>query len=241
MFSLLEYNKSSTANTLEKSSECTLSMVHPHLLISSLQNPLCSCFLTSPRGPIIRINPFELHVKDPDWYDELYTNNRRRDKSAWFVGRSGGKSIFGTIPHDHHRLRRSALNPFFSKRSIVAIEPLIQDKVNKLCDAVGLYIKSGKPLELQTAYMALTLDVISHYAFGETLRLVEKEGFSPDWKKALLDMIEAGTLNRHLPWLADCLMMLPDSVATAVSTPIAFFLQVQKVSDRSVLDNTAPS
>ena len=241
MFSLLEYNKSSTANTLKKSSECTRSMVHPHLLISSLQNPLCSCFLTSPRGPIIRINPFELHVKDPDWYDELYTNNRRRDKSAWFVGRSGGKSIFGTIPHDHHRLRRSALNPFFSKRSIVAIEPLIQDKVNKLCDAVGRYIKSGKPLELQTAYMALTLDVISHYAFGETLGLVEKEGFSPDWKKALLDMIEAGTLNRHLPWLADCLMMLPDSVATAVSTPIAFFLQVQKVSDRSVLDNTAPS
>ena len=187
-------------------------------------------YLTSSRGPIIRINPFELHVKDPDWYDELYTSNRRRDKSAWFVGRSGGNSIFGTIPHDHHRLRRSALNPFFSKRSIVAIEPLIQDKVNKLCDAVGGYIKSGEPFELQTAYMALTLDVISHYAFGESFGLLEEEGFSPEWKKALLDMIEAGTVNRHFPWLADCLMMLPDSFAVAVSKPLAFFLQVQKVS-----------
>ncbi len=38
MCGLLECNKSSTANTLKKSSECTLSMVHPHLLTSSLQN-----------------------------------------------------------------------------------------------------------------------------------------------------------------------------------------------------------
>ena len=89
--------------------------------------------------------------------------------------------------------------------------------------------------------MALTLDLISHYAFGESLGLVEKEGFSPEWKKALLDMIEAGTVNRHLPWLADCLMILPDSAAAAISKPIAFFLQVQKVCDRSVLRDGIPS
>ena len=77
--------------------------------------------------------------------------------------------------------------------------------------------------------MALTLDVISHYAFGESFGLVEKDGFSPEWKQALLDMIEAGAVNRHLPWLADCLMMLPDNAAAAISKPIAFFLQVQKV------------
>lgn len=139
------------------------------------------------------------------------------------------QSILATISHDHHRLRCSALNPFFSKRSILAIEPLIQDKVNKLCTAIELHIASGKEVEMLTAYMALTLDVISHYAFGESLGLVEKEGFSPAWKKALLDMIEAGTVNRHLPWLTDLLMNLPDSVAATISQPIAFFLQVQKV------------
>ena len=111
----------------------------------------------------------------------------------------------------------------------MAIEPVIQDKVDKLCTAVERYIASGTVVEMQTAYMALTLDVISHYAFGESLGLVEKRGFSPEWKKALLDMIEAGTVNRHLPWLADILMNLPDRVAATISQPIAFFLQVQKV------------
>jgi hypothetical protein len=182
-------------------------------------------------GPIVRISPFEIHVKDPEWYDELYTNgSRKRDKSAWFVGRSGGNSVFGTIHHDHHRLRRSALNPFFSKRSIAAFEPVIQSTMDQLCLALKSHILSGDPVELQTAYMALTLDVISQYAFGESLGLVQKPGFSPEWNKMLHATIEAGIMNRHFPWLADVMMSLPTWLAASISGPVAFFVQIQRVS-----------
>ena len=68
-------------------------------------------------GPIIRITPDELHVDDPDYYDELYTKGGRKDKYERMARRFGSaQSTFNTSDHEHHNLRRAPLNPMFSRR-----------------------------------------------------------------------------------------------------------------------------
>lgn len=41
-------------------------------------------------------------------------------------------SSFATVSHNLHRLRRGSLNPFFSKRSVNQMEPLIVAKIEQL-------------------------------------------------------------------------------------------------------------
>lgn len=77
-------------------------------------------------GPIVRITPTELHIEDPDYYEQLYSRSGRRDRYDYFLGRSGYASdAFSTSDHYLHRLRRAALNPMFSKKQIAEFQPVI--------------------------------------------------------------------------------------------------------------------
>ena len=66
-------------------------------------------------GPIVRINPHELHVSDPAFWDVMYTsstNSNRRDKWIWQTKGVGiPASILGTAEHGVHRRRRGRLIP----------------------------------------------------------------------------------------------------------------------------------
>jgi len=117
-------------------------------------------------GPVIRINPSELHVNDIDFYDEIYNSGSRRRDIYDFSrrGLDAPLSLGGTIAHEVHRHRRDALKPFFSKDNATKLEPLIRDKVDSLCKRIP---GSEQPIVLSNAFMALTVDIIREFAFGK--------------------------------------------------------------------------
>ncbi|KAI9724083.1 MAG: hypothetical protein M1812_000802 [Candelaria pacifica] len=68
-------------------------------------------------GPIVRINPHELHIKDRDFYNDIYVGANVRKSDKWNLATKGFPTSgagFSTVPHDLHRLRRGAINPYFS-------------------------------------------------------------------------------------------------------------------------------
>ncbi|CRK24325.1 hypothetical protein BN1723_018135, partial [Verticillium longisporum] len=95
-------------------------------------------------GPIVRINPNEVHCNDANFADEIYAvAGHKRDKPVHQINGSAlGQAGFGTVDHDVHRLRRIPLAKFFSRSMIARLEGDIQGQVQKLCDK--LLAQSGK-------------------------------------------------------------------------------------------------
>jgi len=108
------------------------------------------------KGPIIRVSPWEIHVSDVEFLDDIYAPSFRRREKYAFQTRTlkVPMSVGGSINHELHRKRREALNPFFSKRSVVALGPMISQKVDLLRASFDQHAKNGTPITLSDIYYA---------------------------------------------------------------------------------------
>jgi hypothetical protein len=64
-------------------------------------------------GPIVRVTPNELHIRDPYFYDRVYAKNVHLDKEGWDkrFGCAGG--LLPTVDAEQHKRRRAALAPMY--------------------------------------------------------------------------------------------------------------------------------
>ncbi|KAI1827693.1 benzoate 4-monooxygenase cytochrome P450 [Xylaria intraflava] len=159
-------------------------------------------------GPIIRINPYHIHIHDPEFLDEIYASgNRKRDRDTWYMhARPNGVqgwSLLQTMGHEIHRQRRAALNPFFSKRSIQQLEPMIVEKIDRLSSRLSQSSRKGDVVNLSYATAALTMDVISSYSFGTDIGNLKREDWGKEWLDAFRLVGQIRPVGRQFPWLLD--------------------------------------
>lgn len=109
-------------------------------------------------GPIIRITPDELHINDMGFLDTIYApSSSRRDKYEYQLRTLRVQSSVGASPpHDVHKKRREALLPFFSKKNVLHLEPLVVQKVNQLCQLVSKHVADETPINLSDVFFALS-------------------------------------------------------------------------------------
>jgi hypothetical protein len=114
-------------------------------------------------------------LSDPDAYDKIYHVGTKYYKSPSYYRVFGSPSAtFTTIHNAVHASRRSALNPFFSRKAVLHLEPLIQDKAAKLVQRLAEGLKAGcGSVELHCLFSALSVDVTSDYVFHDCYNLLE--------------------------------------------------------------------
>lgn len=141
----------------------------------------------------MRVSPEEIHVKDSQWFDVLFTGpGKVRDRWARSIRANGAPGALGSAAkHDFHRRRRAPLNPFFSKKVVGDLEGRsIMDKINKLTANLEIFAGTGRIVNLGAACTALTMDVITEYCYGACQNSLSEENFAPRWKKLMGDLFE---------------------------------------------------
>ncbi|EMC97785.1 hypothetical protein BAUCODRAFT_31780 [Baudoinia panamericana UAMH 10762] len=173
-------------------------------------------------GPVVRIGPNEVHVAEPNFYDELYTGIARpRHRDPWEVQGFGlPDAVLCSPEFDIHRMRRAALNPYFSTQAIGRIEPVVRSKLDLLCGRLEDALETRKPVDVELAFMALTTDIITEYCFARSYNFIKHPDFAPDWLKATVGAVEASMLGRYLPFLPAVMKAMPPWLVKMLSPPM---------------------
>jgi cytochrome P450 len=175
-------------------------------------------WLTNP-GPIICINPREIHIKDPRYYDEVYSSGSRRQEKDPYLTPAflSPHSVVSTIDHDHHRFRKNLLKNFFSRRSLERLGPMIQTSTELLCHKLRRANAKNQPVELESLFADLTADIISHCAFGQSYDYLRNDA-------DVINDIQHGTtvfaigfhVNRFFPIFRRLMMSVPPQLLKAM-------------------------
>ena len=165
-------------------------------------------------GPIVRINPFEVHIQDSEFYSTVYTASRSWDKPKYLKHRfASPNGVVSTPSHELHRHRRAAVGSFFTKRKVSEFVPLLQQQMNRLCKRLNQeYRNTGKAVCLEKMFGCFTADTIVLFCFDGAYNWLDAEDFHCEFVEAVRDLVNGVHLGSQFPWLAQILQSLPDSV-----------------------------
>ncbi|KAF9258787.1 cytochrome P450 [Marasmius fiardii PR-910] len=144
----------------------------------------------SPRPGVVLNATWKLHFSDPDAYDDIHVELKLLKDPAFYLTVSPMPGGVGSVldPKEASK-RRFTLGQYFSRKAVLQLEELVQEKVNIFIDALLSYQKSGNPTNIYYGYRATTFDIISSYVFAQETDALAIPGFKHPFLLAVDEML----------------------------------------------------
>ncbi|ORY17344.1 cytochrome P450 [Clohesyomyces aquaticus] len=178
-------------------------------------------------GPIVRVTPNEIHIRDSGFFEEFYAKNQQLDKHGWDsrFGTEGG--VLTTVDAALHKRRRAALSPMFSRRSIISLLHIIQRHIDTLSSRMDEFASRKEPMNLTHAFPALTGDIIMDYFFGFNYGQLKDPEFN-SFHEAFMKIAGTGHLATQFPWILPLMNAMPDSITEYLQPAAAPILKFRR-------------
>ncbi|KAM7210371.1 putative cytochrome P450 E-class, group I [Rhypophila decipiens] len=202
-------------------------------------------------GPVVRISPNEVHLSDPEAYDKIHNIGTKFYKDPSFYSPLDGvlraPIILTIISNDQHRVRRGAITPFFSRRSVLELEGMVLDKAKKLIRLMeDVFLSTNNQTELKKeaavfdmhhAIRAFSVDVITEYAYARCWNQMDAKDYGKDYQDAIRSI--QGFMPYLLSFPAIVLPifgLLPDGLLKAASPPFRRWIESVEVVNSAVIE-----
>lgn len=197
-------------------------------------------------GPIMRINPVQLHIATPEFYDTLYSSTLKNNKCGYtyaaFSGLPGG--MFQTLDHNLHRARRAGVSQYFSVKNVRRLQPVVEAKMEIFLQRLREMAVTGKVRRLVPMTSAFSsgelseyfyeshltgIDVIATYCFGQSLNRLQHPTFDEEGSDESHDFAKMTRFLMHFPWLFKVTNAIPESILLRFEGGMATLVRLQQV------------
>lgn len=131
------------------------------------------------KGPILRISPNEVSFNDLDASSTIYGPTSRFEKTKFFYRafEDQASNLHTMQDREQHLQDKRLISHAFSRANIIQHGAAIYDKATYLMGRIEQRAKEGITVPLYPVFRCLTLDTISEFAFGKSLKALELENF----------------------------------------------------------------
>jgi hypothetical protein len=129
-------------------------------------------------GPIIRIEPNHLHIRDMEAYNQVFKVGTKfnRDPAIYSFPFTKG-SFFNKLTVKEGKVHRDLYNPYFSKANVVNMQYLVREHLSKFLQKLDEACQADKEADLSLGFRCLTADTLMGYCYDKPFGALDYEDF----------------------------------------------------------------
>jgi len=188
-------------------------------------------------GNVVRVAPNELHFSDPDTYGELYHPNRRWRKEEKMYGESmNGTSTWNCLDHAAAKGRREILLGHFSRKSVIELQYLVQDRMDVLCTAISHQFAAGKSSDFTHAFKCFSLDTITSVSFAKPMNATDAPDFKSPMVLAMDESLNFLQMFVFFPTLRKLSCYMPPATLATLNKALKGYVVLREILTQQIKD-----
>lgn len=182
-------------------------------------------------GSVVRIAPNTLSFIEPSAWNDIYGSRNGRaalpKDPLYYNEMLLDREAVVMSSHDAARPIRKAMNPAFSHKALLELEPMLRDHIGCLIAQLVKTSQRQGSVDMSTWSKLSMFDIFSDFVFGEDLGCV-RDGIYHEWAQVLVDFTYAATL------LHQCHKFWPLNKVLALLIPSSVRARKQRHSEASL-------